>query len=346
MSHAVTNQDLVRFETQAPVGRPHVVVLGAGASLAACPTGDAEGRKLPLMADLVKVLDLYDVVKEAGQNPQHGFEVIYSRLFAIDADSSCLQEIERRVREYFTGLELPDYPNVYDLVLLSLREKDAVFTFNWDPFLVDAYVRNSGRAPLPHIFHLHGNVRVSFCAECKRSMLHNDRCPFCGGTPIPSKLLYPVETKDYASDLFIKTQWHSVRNFLGRAFIVTIFGYSAPVTDQEALRLFTKAWQSNSRRKFVERVEIIDVRDGEELGQQWSKFAFFDHYGICRSFHESLAALYPRRSCEALVHMGVHGKFVDKIGSTEDGTCIQKHLDRLVDAERQAAHRHENRNTE
>jgi len=34
----------------ASVGTPHVVLLGAGASRAACPAGDGDGRRLPLMA--------------------------------------------------------------------------------------------------------------------------------------------------------------------------------------------------------------------------------------------------------------------------------------------------------
>jgi hypothetical protein len=40
------------------VGRSHLVVLGAGASRAAFPKGDQNGKKLPLMADLVEVLQL------------------------------------------------------------------------------------------------------------------------------------------------------------------------------------------------------------------------------------------------------------------------------------------------
>lgn len=31
--------------------KPHVVVLGAGASRATCPDGDKNGRKIPLMRD-------------------------------------------------------------------------------------------------------------------------------------------------------------------------------------------------------------------------------------------------------------------------------------------------------
>jgi hypothetical protein len=45
------------------------------------------------------------------------------------------------VREYFAQLELPVEPTIYDALLLSLRDKDAVFTFNWDPFLFQAHLR-------------------------------------------------------------------------------------------------------------------------------------------------------------------------------------------------------------
>ena len=39
-------------------GHPHVVILGAGASLAAFPNGDKNGRQLPLMNNLVEVVGL------------------------------------------------------------------------------------------------------------------------------------------------------------------------------------------------------------------------------------------------------------------------------------------------
>ncbi len=41
------------------IGRPHVVVLGAGASLAAVPKGDKRGIKPPLMANFVSTLGLW-----------------------------------------------------------------------------------------------------------------------------------------------------------------------------------------------------------------------------------------------------------------------------------------------
>ena len=42
----------------ASASRPHVVILGAGASLAAFRNGDRNGNTLPLMDDLIDVLDL------------------------------------------------------------------------------------------------------------------------------------------------------------------------------------------------------------------------------------------------------------------------------------------------
>lgn len=49
--------------------------------------------------------------------------------------------------------------------LLALREKDTIFTFNWDPFLFDAYQRNRHAVSLPSIYFLHGNVRIGACEE-------------------------------------------------------------------------------------------------------------------------------------------------------------------------------------
>lgn len=44
--------------------------------------------------------------------------------------------VNDRVAEYFKRLELPDEPNLYDILNLAMRDKDAILTFNWDPFLV------------------------------------------------------------------------------------------------------------------------------------------------------------------------------------------------------------------
>ena len=45
--------------------RPHVVLLGAGASLDAFPEGDASGYRLPLMHNLVDVVGLEPLIETA-----------------------------------------------------------------------------------------------------------------------------------------------------------------------------------------------------------------------------------------------------------------------------------------
>jgi len=311
MVYDVTKQQLIELERR--IGRPHVVVLGAGASLAAFPNGDGRGRRLPLMANIVEVLELQDTLARAGHDPTHNFEKLYSQLHALDPESAVVKEIEQRVEDYFSQLALPDCPTIYDLLVMSLRNKDAIFTFNWDPFLVDALERNVEIGSLPHIFHLHGNVRVGFCEHCGLAMRRAAECHTCGEALTPSRLLYPVEEKNYADDPFIASQWQQARDFIERAFIITIFGYSAPTTDKEAMAIFTKSWKEGEEHKFVERLETIDIRDGEELGYQWGPFAHFDHRDMRRSYHESMLARYPRRTCESLYHAGVDGKFVEPI---------------------------------
>jgi len=67
--------------------------------------------------------------------------------------------LDSAVRKYFGALELPDEPTFYDYLVLSLRPKDAIITFNWDPLLIQAYKRwrHLGRV-LPDLIFLHGNV--------------------------------------------------------------------------------------------------------------------------------------------------------------------------------------------
>ncbi|MEA3296456.1 MAG: hypothetical protein U9R56_01160 [candidate division Zixibacteria bacterium] len=61
--------------------RPHVVILGAGASLASFPDGDKNGLRLPLMNDLVTVCGLSEVLEKHGIGAEVGnFEELYSDL--------------------------------------------------------------------------------------------------------------------------------------------------------------------------------------------------------------------------------------------------------------------------
>jgi hypothetical protein len=61
--------------------RPHVVVLGAGASRATCPRGDANGKLLPLMNDFAKILSLEGLFRSWSIDPNQNFESIFSDLY-------------------------------------------------------------------------------------------------------------------------------------------------------------------------------------------------------------------------------------------------------------------------
>jgi hypothetical protein len=120
--------------------RPHVVILGAGASIAATPNGDAFGRRLPSMMTFVDVLGLQPILAEHGISFVAGtnFETLYAGLAEDSEKQAIARQLERAVSNYFGSLRLPPHATLYDRLVLSLRSKDLIATFNWDPFLYQA----------------------------------------------------------------------------------------------------------------------------------------------------------------------------------------------------------------
>lgn len=148
------------------MSRPHVVLLGAGASRAAFPDGDASGRRLPVMNDLIEVTGLQQLVAKAGLQPGRNFEETYDELRANPDLAPLAAELEDSIRTYFGEMQLPDQPTLYDHLVLSLRPKDVVATFNWDPLLAQACVRNAHVAQPPMVLFLHGNTGIGVCEDC------------------------------------------------------------------------------------------------------------------------------------------------------------------------------------
>ena len=98
-------------------------------------------------------------------------------------------------------------PTLYDYLLLSLRQKDIIVTFNWDPLLPQAYKRwRHLGAILPEILFLHGNIDIGIDYEKKKFGFMSDE-PYPGRKLAPTRLLYPVEQKNYSSDDFVAEQW-------------------------------------------------------------------------------------------------------------------------------------------
>lgn len=288
----------------------HIVFLGAGTSVQAFPDGDANGRILPTMDNLVEILDLKTVLDQCGvEYKGRNFEVIYSEINKKNPHSALIKKINEIVYTYFSNLKLPEQPTLYDHLLLSLRPKDLVASFNWDPFLHDAWERNEHIVPLPQIAYLHGNVRVGYCLEHRIKGKNDELCPECNRVLTPSQLLYPVTMKRYNDDAFIKNEWELLKLYLSKAFTLTIFGYSAPSTDEEAIELMKSAWNKNNR--LIERIEIIDKKDETILQKQWNPFIVRTYFDCHKDFYQSRIPNLPRRTCEALLASTRYGQFVE-----------------------------------
>ena len=93
--------------------RRHIVILGAGASVAAFPDGDANGKKLPTMDNFIEMAGLEPALKRASVKSKNcNFEAVYSELYENDLESPVLKEIEETVYAYFDSLRLPGCPDI------------------------------------------------------------------------------------------------------------------------------------------------------------------------------------------------------------------------------------------
>ena len=296
---------------QIEMGRPHVVILGAGASYAAFPNGDKHGRKLPLMNNLVEILGLKSLLARTKITFEtDNFEDIYDKIHKSSELSQIRGELEKVIYTYFNEMELPETPTIYDHLLLSLRDKDVVATFNWDPFLIQAFQRNSSKFKLPRLLFLHGNVKVGGCEKDNVLGAKGNRCSRCQQLLKPSKLLYPISEKNYHRNSFISGQWDELSRHLKDAFMITIFGYGAPKSDVSAISLLKSAWGDVYDRE-MEQTEIIDIRTEDELSETWEQFIHSHHYDTFTSFYDSWLANHPRRTGEAYLNQFLKAQFIE-----------------------------------
>ena len=287
------------------VQRPHLVLLGAGASLAAFPNGERNGLKLPLMNNFVETVSgLADYLDECGiEHIGQNFEDLYSALYENPQYDEVRQNVEVIIYDYFAGMELPDEPTLYDHLVLSLTGRDGIATFNWDPFLWQAICRNYNRvggSNIPHPVYLHGNTAIGICTNHEKIQLgrRGQICSKCGNRSEKSKLLYPIGQKDYNSDKFIQNSWNIVKGVLKSAYMFTIFGYGVPSSDVEAVNLLSEGWGDKYERS-MEQIEIIDIMDEDTLSERWDKFIHTHHYGTHTDFYSSMIGKCSRRSVDA-----------------------------------------------
>lgn len=225
-------------------GGGHVVILGAGASIAATKRNPlSDGKQLPSMDNFIEVVGLSDIVDALPEKFRiKNFESLYSKLCEDNPKSKAILEIEQRVYNYFNEMKLPAEPTIYDYLILALRPRDVIATFYWDPFLYQAFSRNAHIGDRPYICFLHGNVALGYSKLDKRSGPAGWYSKATRNYYEPTKLLYPVTQKNYNDDEFIKTQWDMLDSFLSDKVVklLTIFGYGAPKTDIEAIKIMNK----------------------------------------------------------------------------------------------------------
>jgi len=316
MDHVYSKDDEI---ADTSMQRPHLIILGSGASVAAFPNGERNGVKLPVMKNFVSTLNLRELLDNAGINyEQENFEVVYSIIHANSKMDNTREEIEQRVRAYFQQMALPDTPTIYDYLVLSLRPKDVIATFNWDPFLWEACRRNHAflDGKLPIILFLHGCCVTGYCDRHKPVYLSRDGgvCLRCHAPLKTTPLLFPVADKDYISNEPIAAAWRCVRGALESAFVFTIFGYGSPETDAAAVDLIGKAW-GNSAARVMEEIEIIDspsaIAEEEQLRTRWDRFIHSHHYQVHADYFRSLLATHPRRTVEAMWAQLLDAKVVE-----------------------------------
>jgi len=285
-------------------GGGHVVILGAGASIASTIRNqELNGKKLPSMDNFSEVLGLEDLIKFIPIDLwDNNFEKLYGNLHRELPNSNILFEIESRIQSYFGDMKLPKEPTIYDYMVLSLRSKDLIATFNWDPFLYQAWIRNKEfTKDLPKLSFLHGNVAIGYSKEDKRCGPIGYQMREDSGVFEPTKLLYPVEQKNYIDDEFINIEWERIKYCLSKesgTVRATIFGYGAPISDIEAVSLLNDAWGTPDQRA-MEQFEIIDITPEDILKDRWNGFIHTHHYDIIDNYFESSLALNPRRTSES-----------------------------------------------
>ncbi len=291
------------------------------------------------MAGFLATFNLEFLVDGIGlQTNSDNIEDIYSELTKRPECVDRLKELESVIVKVMSEFQLPDEPTVYDYLLLSLREKDLIATFNWDPLLMQAYKRvRSLTTKLPQICFLHGNVAQGH-STCKHKYIgcRDSFCPKCHKRYDPVPLLYPVKHKDYVSDWWIQSQWKALSACMHKAGALTIFGYSAPKSDVEAIRLLKKGW-GKPEEKNIQQTEIIDLKDSNQIEETWRDFIYNGHCSVYNSFYESKLALYPRRTVEADIERFVCNHFISSRNSClkegMDFLQLSKHLEPVLQKE-------------
>ena len=90
---------------------------------------------------------------------------------------------------------------------------------------------------------------IMFTRECSNGLLlrtsriWNDKCCMSNLQKIIAsyKIIVPDKNKSYTDDAYIKGCWEAVEQSIEESYMLTIFGYGAPASDVEAVKLLKKS---------------------------------------------------------------------------------------------------------
>lgn len=110
---------------------------------------------------------------------------------------------------------------------------------------------------------------------------------------------------------FIKDQWDLFEDYLSCAAIVTIYGYSAPKTDADAIEKLKNAFTRIAKMRYLDQIQIIE-RPGfnhNEISDAWEDLSEYvhGHLKIEEAFFDTYLAEFPRRSVEGYVKRNITG---------------------------------------
>lgn len=93
---------------------------------------------------------------------------------------------------------------------------------------------------------------------------------------------------------------------------VTIFGYSAPISDVEAITIMKEAWGNPEKDKQFTQLELIDIQSESKLTKSWKNFIFSHHYEITNDFFKSSIVRFPRRTGEVFFANYLESKWYEE----------------------------------
>lgn len=106
------------------INRPHVFILGAGATIAAIPNGDKNGKKCSVMNNFLSEMGLTELLKDVElDTDSSNLEDIYSELDGRPECQDIKIALENKIVTNFSQFELPEQPTIYDYLILSLSGK-------------------------------------------------------------------------------------------------------------------------------------------------------------------------------------------------------------------------------